>query len=113
MSDISHVHAVATVELLLEGEDHDHLAHVFLDLLDAPGAPRPYLRADKVKDGNPQPVQLARQAQVEVGKVDEHGSVRLAFGGFVYKDSEFLPDVRQMLGDLNQPDHGDFFSMNQ
>src|ERR1044071_10316796 len=85
MADIADFDAVARIEFLLERDDHDHLANIFFDLLYAAGAPGPYLRADKIEDGNAQAMQLARQAQVEVREVDQDGSVRLAVRRFSYK----------------------------
>src|SRR5579859_7495194 len=82
MSNIADFDAVLAVELLLEREDHDHLADIFLDLLDAAGTPGPYLRADEVENGNAQAVQLARQTQVEVREIEQDGGVRLAPSGF-------------------------------
>ena len=97
---------------LFEGEDDQHLAHVTLDLRDALRPPRPELRADIVDDGNAAPVKLARQAEVPVGKVDEHGGVRFAGIHRAQQFAEFAPDFRQSGDDLSQADHRDVLGVH-
>src|SRR2546430_11028040 len=82
MADITRLQPMPAIKLLLKRKDHDHLADIFFDLLYASGAPGPYLRADEVESGNAQAMQFARQAQVEIGEVDEYSRVRLAPRGF-------------------------------
>src|SRR5947209_15276047 len=113
MADIADVNFVLPVKLLLERKNHDHLADIFLDLLHPARAPGPYLRADEVKHRNAQPVQLARQTQVEVREVNEHGSIRLAPRGFRHQMLEAPPDIRQVLHYFHQSDHRDLISMYQ
>ncbi len=67
-----HGHAGLAVERLLEGEDHDHVRDALADRAHPPAAPRPHLRRDVVDDGDAAPLQLAGEAQVELGVVDEH-----------------------------------------
>src|SRR5262249_20565366 len=95
MADISHVHSVFLIELLLEGEDHDHLAHVLLDLSYAAGAPRPDLRADKIENRNSQAMKLPRQAQVEVGKINQDSGVRLATARLFHNPLELAANMGQ------------------
>ena len=68
-------HARLPVERLLEREDHQHPGDRLPDGAHASPPPGPDLRRDVVDDGNAAAAQLARQAQVEVGVVDEHGDV--------------------------------------
>src|ERR1039458_1696816 len=75
MADKLRLNAALAIKALLEGKDHQHLANVLAHLLDAALLPRPQLRADVVNDRHSAVVQLARQAQVELGKVDEHRGV--------------------------------------
>src|SRR5256885_2164699 len=96
MANITDFDAVLRVKLLFEGEDHDHLADIFPDLLRASGAPGPYLRADKVEHRNSQAVQLACQTQIKVGEVYQDGRVGLAPRRFRYQMLEAPADSRQM-----------------
>src|ERR1051326_8155166 len=97
MPDIADLHSVPRIELLLKGEDHDHLADIFFDLLHAPGAPRPDLRANEIKDWDAKAMQLARQTQIEVWEVDQDGCVGLAAGGFCHQMLEAAANVREVL----------------
>src|SRR5437868_8154064 len=96
MADITHLHPMPAVKLLLKGKDHDHLADIFFDLLYASGAPGPYLRADEIEDRNAQAMQFARQAQVEVREIDHDGGVRLAPRGFCDQMLETAANSRKM-----------------
>src|SRR5262249_30223321 len=64
------------VELFLEREDHEHARDRLADLVDTPAPPRPDLRRDVVDDGNVAALELAGEAEVEVGVVDEHREIR-------------------------------------
>ncbi len=75
MPDKFRVDTALAIELLFEGEDDQHLAHVLPHQLDARLPPRPQLRADVINHRDPALVQLARQPKVEVGEVDEHSGV--------------------------------------
>src|ERR1700731_679457 len=105
MANVADLDAVAAVKLLLKRKDHDHLADIFLDLLHAAGAPGPYLRADKIKHRNAQPVQFAGQAQVEVGEVNQDGGVRLTACSFRDQVLESATDSRQVRQHFHQPNH--------
>ncbi len=111
--DIADIDSVLLIEILLERKDHNHLADVLPDLLDPSGTPGPHLRADKIKNGNAKAVQLARQPQVEVRKINEDGRVRLALSGFYHQMVETAADARQMRQDLYQSHHGDFIGVDQ
>ena len=50
MSDKLRRDAALAIELLFEGKDHQHLANVFANALDAALLPRPQLRADVIDD---------------------------------------------------------------
>ena len=73
MADVDHVHAVAAVEVHLEGEEHQHAVHQAGDGLHPALAPGPHLRADVVDDLQAPLLELAGEAEVEVGKIDQHG----------------------------------------
>src|SRR5262245_60970184 len=113
MADVRDVHSVFAVKLLLEGKDHDHLADVHLDLLHAPATPRPDLRADKIENRNTEAVELARQTEVEVREVDEHGCVGLAPCSFCDHALESPADIRQMLNDFRQSNDRDVSRVDQ
>src|ERR1035438_6097198 len=95
------------IELLLEGKDHQHLTDVLPYQLDARLPPRPQLWADVIDHWDSALVQLARQAKIEVRKVDQHGSVRTASFRFSHHAAKALVDPRQVLDDLGQSHHRD------
>jgi hypothetical protein len=113
MSHIADLNAVPRIKLLLKGEDHNHLADIFFDLLHSSGAPGPDLWTHKVEHRNAPAMQFTRQAQIEIREVDQDGGVRLAARGFGHQVLEAAANVRQVLYDLNQPDHGDIFGVDQ
>src|SRR5258708_6265590 len=113
MADVGNVYSVAAVELAFEREDHDHFADVSLDLLHASWAPGPNLRADEIENRNSKPVELARQAQIEVREVDQDGSVGPAPCRLFDQAMELLSNMRQVRDHLDQPDHCHFFGVDQ
>src|ERR1035438_3031449 len=104
MADKLCLNASLAIEALVEGEDHQHLANIFAHLLDAALLPRPELRADVVNDRHPKLVQLARQAQVEIGKVDQHRGVWPSPFGFAHHFAEAAIDERNVLDHLDDAD---------
>ena len=113
MADELRRNAALAIKLLFEGKDHQHLANVLAHALDAALLPRPQLRADVVDDGHAALVQLARQAQVEVGEVDEHGGVRTASLGFANHLAKAAIDRGNVLDDLDDADLGDLSRIDQ
>src|SRR5664280_395570 len=113
MADKLRLNAALAVEALLERENHQHLANVFPHLLDAALLPRPELRADIVNDGHAELVQLARQAQVEFGEVDEHRGVWPSPFGLAHHFAEAAIDERNVLDDLHDADFGDLSRIHQ
>ncbi len=75
MADKLRLDAVLAIEAFFEREDHQHLAHVLANALDATLLPRPKLRTDVINDRHAAFVQFACQTQIEVRKVDENGGV--------------------------------------
>ena len=57
-------------------------------------------------------MQLARQAKIEVGKVDEHGCVGLSPLGLGHHFVKQPEDARQVLHHFGQPDDGDFVGVD-
>src|ERR1035441_2647826 len=102
MADKLRLNAALAIEALLEREDQQHPANVFAYLLDAALLPRPELRADVVNDRHAALVQLARQAQVELGEVDEHGGVWPSPFGLAHHFAEAAIDERNVLDDLDK-----------
>ncbi len=78
MPDMGDRYAVATVEVGLEREQDEHPVDELGDGADAPLAPGPDLRTDVVDDRNPEPLELAGEAQVELREVDQDGDRRTA-----------------------------------
>ena len=58
-------------------------------------------------------MQLARQPQIEIRKVDQDGCVGLAFRGFRHQMLEAPTNVRQVLYHLNQSHDSYFIGMDQ
>src|ERR1700690_3993328 len=113
MANKLRLNAALAIEALLEGEDHQHLANVFAYLLDAALFPRPQLRADVVNDRHAALVQLARQAQVEIRKVDQHGGVWESLFGLAHHFAKAAIDERNVLDDLDNADFGDLARIHQ
>src|SRR5206468_3124107 len=88
--------AMLPIERLLEGEDDNHLADIFLHELDAVLLPRPELGADKEDDGDAEPMELFGEFEVNVREVDEDRDIGpvLADGGF--EAAEFSIDAGQV-----------------
>src|ERR1019366_1337542 len=101
MADKLHLNAALAIEAFLEGEDHHHPANIFAHALDAALLPRPKLRADVVNDRHAALVQFARQAQVEIGKVDEHRGVRPPPFDLAHHVAKAAIDERNVLDHLH------------
>src|SRR5664280_2627267 len=113
MADKLRPKAAFAIEALLEREDDQHLANVFPHLLDAALLPRPELRADIVNDGHAELVELARQAQVEFGEVDEHRGVWPSPFGLAHHFAEAAIDERNVPDDLDNADFGNLSRIHQ
>src|SRR5438093_712257 len=80
MPDELHRHTGLSIDRFLEGKDHQHLVDETANLIQPAFAPGPHLRAHVVDDGRPGVFDAPGEAQVEIGKVDEHsGGGRLSF----------------------------------
>src|SRR5271166_425320 len=99
--------AALAIELLLKGEDHQHLANVLPHQLDARLPPCPQLRADVIDHRDSALVQLTREAKIEIRKVDQDSSVRVAAFCLGHHAAKALVDARQVLDDLGQSHHCD------
>src|SRR5258708_30878918 len=75
MANVRDRDAMLPIELLLEGEDHQHAVDDPGDLLHPAAAPGPYLRGDVVEDANAELMAAAGHTQVEFGIVDENHGV--------------------------------------
>ncbi len=69
------VDVAVAVEGLFEGEDDHHAVDALLHPAQAAALPGPELRADEVDDRDAEALQLAGEAEVDVGEVDEDGDV--------------------------------------
>ena len=99
-------HARLPVQLLLEGEDHDHARHRPADGVHAASPPRPELRRDVIDDGDTAVAERAGQPEVEVRVVDEHGGVRRPAVHLLHDAPEHGAQVAQVGEDLEQADDG-------
>ena len=78
MADELDRHTRPPVDRGLEGEHGEHQRDAPADRLDASAAPRPDLRRDEVDDRHAGAARRARQAQVELGEIDDHEDTRPA-----------------------------------
>src|ERR1700738_1708796 len=104
MPDKLGLHPAFAIERFLEGKDHQHAVHVFLDKLDAVFLPCPELRANKEEHRDAQAVKLLRQLEMNVGKVDQYRHVRPPIAQRLLQLAEFAVDARQVphhLGDAH------------
>jgi len=82
MADEFGVYVAVAVESGFEGEDYHHAVDALLDPAETAALPGPELRADEVDDRDVEFFQLAGEAEVYVGEVDEDGDVgALLFDG--------------------------------
>ncbi len=110
MADELGLDAALAVELLLKREDDQHAADVFAHQPDAVLLPGPELRADEVDDGNAEAVELAGEAEVDFGEVDEHGDGGPARADGALELAELAIDARQMAHDFREAHDGHVFS---
>src|SRR5437016_3142124 len=99
------LHSAFAVPLNFKWKDHQHLAHVFFDLLHATRAPGPELRADVVNHRNAAPIKLFGQPKVEVREVNQHRGVGPAT---VYRTKDLAKlavNPGQMRYHFRQTDH--------
>src|SRR5260370_33057003 len=108
MTDVRGFNSVLSGELLFEREDHDHFANVLLDLLDASGAPGPYLRTDKIEDRDVQFIKLTCQTKIKLWEINQNSGVRLAFCGFRHELMKAAIDSRQMGHNFSEANDCDF-----
>ena len=101
MADIGDRHAGGAVKRLLEREHHQDAAHRARDAPHAPAPPSPHRRAHVVDRRDAGVLQLALQAQVEVGRVhadEEIGPLAQHAFGEAAPDAHDLAIVAQGLG---------------
>jgi uncharacterized protein YdeI (YjbR/CyaY-like superfamily) len=79
MADEGGVDVAGAVEVFFEGEDDHHAGDTLLDPAEATALPGPELGADEVDDRDVQLFELAGEAEVDVGEVDENGDVGATF----------------------------------
>ena len=72
------IDSTGAVERLFERKDDHHAADPLLHPTEALSLPCPELRADEVDDGDVEFFELAGEAEVDVGEVDQDGYVRTA-----------------------------------
>ena len=97
-------HARLAVERLLEREDHEHAVDGLPDLLEPAAPPGPDLGRDVVDDRDSAPLQLAREAQIEVGVVDEDGEVGALGVGAGEQFAEDAPQAGQVAQHFEEAD---------
>ena len=105
MADIGGRKAVAAEKLLFEGKDTEHVAERPAHTRQAALAPGPHLRRHQVHHGDALAVQLARQAQVEIGGIRQDGEFRSASARGGQQFAEFAVNPRNVGNHLDQPDH--------
>src|SRR5665213_2161601 len=103
------LNAMLPVEGLFKREDDQHLADVLLHQPDAVFLPGPQLRAYEIDDGDAEPMELARQAEMEVGKVDEHSHVGPPCANRFLQLAELAVDAWKMSQHFRQSHDGYVF----
>lgn len=73
----------------------------------APAAPRPHLRRNVVHDGDSTTLQLASEAQIELGVVDQHRECWRVALDLVEDGAEDRPELPHVSQDLEQAHHGE------
>ena len=109
MADELGVDAAGAVEALLKGKDDHHPADPLLHPAEALALPRPELRADEVDDGDAEFFQFAGKAEVDVGEVDEDGSVGAVLFDGGDEPAVLAVDARHVPDDLGDAHVGDVF----
>jgi len=94
------VDVTVAVKGLLEGEDNHHAIDALLDPAEAAALPCPELRADEVDDGYVESFELASEAEVDVGEVDEDGGGGAALFDGGYESAVGTVDARGVFDDL-------------
>src|SRR5581483_4508130 len=107
MPDALHGDTGLAVNLLLKIEDAKHLLNGRFKLPDPPPPPCPDLRAYEVDHRYVAPLQLFRQAQVEIGEVNEDGNLWLPPAHLIEEDAKGPLHARQTRDDFCDSRHGD------
>src|SRR5581483_11233289 len=108
MAHVLSIHTTFAVIVLLEGEDHEHAIDELLHAPNAPLLPCPKLRRDEVHDRHAHFVQLAGKTKVEIGKVDQHGCIRLSLPRDGHHAEKLTVDRRDVLNDLSDSNGSHF-----
>jgi uncharacterized protein YdeI (YjbR/CyaY-like superfamily) len=103
------VDVAGAVEGGFEGEDDEHAVDALLDPAETATLPGPELRADEVDDGDVAFFQLAGEAEVDVGEVDEDGDIGAAGVDGGDEAAVFAVDVGHVPDDLGDAHVGDVF----
>src|SRR5665213_658714 len=109
MSDKFRIHAAFAIKRLLKGKDHKHLADALPYPADAELLPGPELRADKVNDGDAQLFAYTRQTKIHIGKIDQHGDIRLAGADAAHETSILGINARHVTYHFRDTHYGDVF----
>ena len=110
MADELGVDTALAVEGLLEGKDDEHLGDALLDPAKAAALPGPELGGDKPDDGNPRAAEVAREAEVDVRKVDEDGDRRAIAADGADEAAIAGVDVRDVAENFGHAHDGDVLS---
>ena len=101
--------SAGAVEGGFEGEDDHHAGDALLHTAEAVALPGPELRADEVEDGDAEFFQLAGEAEVDVGEVDEDGDVGAVFFDGGDEAAVLGVDGGHVADDLGDAHVGDVF----
>jgi len=103
------VHAAVAVEGLFEGEDDHHAVDALLHPAETASLPGPELGADEVDDGDVEGFELAGEAEVDVGEVDEDGGLRAVLLNGGDETAIGAVDVGRVADDFRDAHVGDVF----
>ena len=113
MSNERHRDARLAIQRLFEREDDQHVIHGLADRVQPSAPPGPDLRRDVVDDAHSSAAEVAREPEVEVGIVDEHGHVGELPVDLGQYAVEHPPQRPQMRDDLQQADDGQVLDVRQ
>ena len=109
MANESGINPPSPIKAFLERKDDHHAAHPLLHPSQALALPRPQLRADEVDYRDVELFELSGEAKVDVGEVNEDGSIRTALFDGGDEPAVLAIDEWGMANDLGDAHVGDVF----
>ena len=112
VADEGGVDVAGSVEGGFEGEDDEHLRDALLNPAEAAALPGPELGGDEPEDGDVEALELAGEAEVDVGEVDEDGGGGAGGLDVADEEPELGVDVGGVAKDFGDAHVGDVFGVD-